>query len=310
MLCFRSKGALSPTATRSLSALSRRGNLYKARYPAAVPVGTGFLRPSCASLNRLYATEAAAFAASHPPKSPSRLRRALGFTSIAIVAFVAGFVYPNIRAVSRIMASPIPTDEETLTLFQPEDEFSREVDNFIKHHPLSEELRANPLFTESRPHLKIPEEMRRRNLTAGTLAGPDRIVVPPYIWSEKGGKSMVSIFYLGSDVCGHPGIVHGGMLATILDEGLARCCFPALPNGVGVTANLNIDYRRPAPANAYAVLRAETTKVEGRKAWVEGRIETLPEEGKEPVVLVEAKALFIEPKGAANMPSVYKSASS
>lgn len=196
------------------------------------------------------------------------------------------------------MAQPIPTNEETLDLFNPPDEFSREVDNFIKTHPLAEELRQNPAFTESRPHLKIPEDLRARNLTGGTLAGPDKIVVPPYVWSEEGGKSMVSIFYLGSDVSGHPGIVHGGMLATLLDEGLARCCFPALPNGVGVTANLNIDYRRPAPANSYMVLRAETVKVEGRKAWVEGRIETLPEEGKEPEVLVEAKALFIEPKYA------------
>ena len=40
-------------------------------------------------------------------------------------------------------------------------------------------------------------------------------------------------------------------------------------------------------------------EVEGRKAWVEGRIETLPEDGKEPEVLVEAKALFIEPRQAA-----------
>lgn len=110
---------------------------------------------------------------------------------------------------------------------------------------------------------------------------------------------MVTFLYLGSDVSGHPGIVHGGLLATLLDEGLARCCFPALPNKVGVTANLNIDYRRPAPADAYAVLKAETVKVEGRKAWVEGRIETLPEEGQEPMVLVEAKALFIEPRQAA-----------
>lgn len=119
------------------------------------------------------------------------------------------------------------------------------------------------------------------------------------MFHETGGKSLVSIFYLGSDVCGHPGIVHGGLLATLLDEGLARCCFPALPNKAAVTANLNIDYRRPAMAESYFVLRAETVKVEGRKAWVEGRIETLPEEGKEPVVLVEAKALFIEPKQAA-----------
>lgn len=147
--------------------------------------------------------------------------------------------------------------------------------------------------------MQYPAELRAHSLTGGTLSGPNKIVVPPYAFSETGGKSFVSVFYIGSDLCGHPGIVHGGLLATLLDEGLARCCFPALPNKVGVTANLNIDYRRPAPAGSYFALRATTTKVEGRKAWVEGRIETLPKNGEEPVVLVEAKALFVEPKNAA-----------
>jgi adenylylsulfate kinase len=147
--------------------------------------------------------------------------------------------------------------------------------------------------------------MRSHSLTGGTLIGPGKVVVPPFAWSEKGGKSLVSISYLGVDLCGHPGIVHGGMLATMLDEGLARCCFAALPNKVGMTANLNINYRAPAPAGSFVVLRAKTTKVEGRKAWVEGHIETLAAEGEKPVVLVEATALFIEPRQAAVSPYPY-----
>lgn len=109
----------------------------------------------------------------------------------------------------------------------------------------------------------------------------------------------MSISYLGRDLCGHPGIVHGGFLATMLDEGLARCCFAALPNKVGMTANLNINYRAPAKADSFVVLRAKTTKVEGRKAWVSGVIETLVSEGETPVVIAEATALFIEPRQAA-----------
>lgn len=254
---------------------------------------------------RLYSTGTSSI----PPQTPkprSRLRRFVGFTSIALIAFTAGVVYQTQKTVSRMMTATLPTDEETLTAFIPPDQFSAEVDNFIRNHPISVALREDSAFTESRPHLKIPAELRARNLTAGTLSGPDRIVVPPYIFSEVGGKSLVSIFYLGSAISGHPGIVHGGLLATLLDEAMARCCFPALPNKVGVTANLNIDYRRPAMADAYAVLRAETVKVDGRKAWVEARIETLPKDGEEPQVLVEAKALFVEPKQAAAMSSLYK----
>jgi 3'-phosphoadenosine 5'-phosphosulfate synthase len=192
-----------------------------------------------------------------------------------------------------------PTDEETLSMFTPQDDFSREIEDFIQNHPVAKELRLRPEYSESRPHLKIPESQRAHSLTGGTLMGLGRVVVPPFVWSEKGGKSLVSISYLGEDLCGHPGIVHGGFLATMLDEGLARCCFAALPNKIGMTANLNINYRAPALAGKFVVLRAKTTKAEGRKAWVEGHIETLVGEGETPVVLVEASALFIEPRQAA-----------
>ncbi|KAI9819962.1 MAG: hypothetical protein M1827_006532 [Pycnora praestabilis] len=202
-----------------------------------------------------------------------------------------------------------PSDTETLTLFKPPNEMFREVDDSIRNHPLALELRANPDFTESRPHLRIPEAQRSHNLTGGTLAGAGKIVVPPFTWCEKGGKSLVSILYVGTDLCGHPGIVHGGLLATILDEGLARCCFAALPHGVGMTATLNINYRKPTSAGAFIVLKAKTVKIEGRKAWVEGYIETLAMDGEEPTVLVEASGLFVEPRQAAAMAIVYSAGS-
>jgi 3'-phosphoadenosine 5'-phosphosulfate synthase len=193
----------------------------------------------------------------------------------------------------------LPTDEETLSMWEAPDVYSREIDEHIRNSSIASKLRAHPDFRESRPHLKIPEAVRSHNLTGGSLSGPGKIVVPPYIWNEKEGKELVQIFYVGNNVSGHPGIVHGGLLATMLDEGLARCCFPALPNKVGVTANLQINYKKPTKADQYLVLKATTTKVEGRKAFVEGHIETMPENGEEPEILVSANALFIEPKHAA-----------
>lgn len=143
--------------------------------------------------------------------------------------------------------------------------------------------------------------MRHNNLVGGALLGAGRISVPPLSFGTADGSSFVSVQHLGPGLCGHPGVVHGGLLATLLDEGLARCCFPALPKRVGVTASLKVDYKAPAPAGAYVVLRAETVKVEGRKAWVKGRVETLVDEeaGEVPTVLCEAEALFVEPRQAA-----------
>ncbi|AEO65800.1 uncharacterized protein THITE_2087275 [Thermothielavioides terrestris NRRL 8126] len=192
-----------------------------------------------------------------------------------------------------------PSDADTLGLFTPQDSDAKAKEDYINSHPLTASLRANPDFTESRPHMKIPPSWRRHNLTGGTLVGPGKITIPPFSWTERGGKSYVQITHVGTDLCGHMGIIHGGFLATMLDEGLARCCFPALPYNVGLTAKLEINYKAPAMANQYLVLRATTVKVEGRKAWVEGQIETLPaEEGQQPVVLATASALYISPRQA------------
>lgn len=204
---------------------------------------------------------------------------------------------PAYKSVGQIL-SPT-TDAESLKVFEPAHPDSEEKEEFIDSHPLVKSLRAEPDFTESRPHMKIPAAWRTQNLTAGTLMGPGKVAVPPFAFNEKGGKSYVQISHVGTDLCGHVGIIHGGFLATMLDEGLARCCFAALPHNIGLTAKLEVNYKVPAKADQYLVLRATTTKVEGRKAWVEGHIETLPAtDDEQPIVLATASALYVSPRQA------------
>ncbi|KAI8936369.1 hypothetical protein NX059_006781 [Plenodomus lindquistii] len=242
-----------------------------------------------------------------PPPRKSILIRLPIAVALTLLTFTTGFIMAGTPAISpiRALANP-PTDAETLSLFQPPSESISEIERQIWTHPLTKSLLSDPKYTAARPHLKIPAELRPQNLTGGTLLGEDKIAVPPLQFTTEDGSSYVSIQYLGSALCGHPGIVHGGLQATLLDEGLARCCFPALPNKVGVTASLNIVYKAPVMAGQFVVLRAETTKVEGRKAWVKGHLETLvdAEKGEKAVVLTEGEALFIEPRQAAQMKRV------
>lgn len=250
--------------------------------------------------------QVASSSTSAPPKKPIYIRLPLA-VALTLLTFGLGFTMAAPAAIEtvRAVASP-PTDEETLTLFTPSDADIAEIERSIFEHPLTKSLLDDEKYIASRPHLKIPEAMRHQNLTGGTLLGKDKIAVPPLQFTTEDGSTFVSIQYLGSALCGHPGIVHGGLLATLLDEGLARCCFPALPNKVAVTASLKIDYKAPVMAGQVIVLKAETTKVEGRKAWVKGRLETLVDEskGEKPMVLTEGEALFIEPKQAAAMKRV------
>jgi acyl-coenzyme A thioesterase PaaI-like protein len=118
------------------------------------------------------------------------------------------------------------------------------------------------------------------------------VVISPLVFYTNDHKDVTIVVHLGRSLCGHDKIVHGGMLAVLLDEALACVALPALPFKTGFTANLNIDYRLPVKADQWVVLRGKLVQQEGRKAWVEGWIESADGEHK----FTEAKSLYISPK--------------
>jgi acyl-coenzyme A thioesterase PaaI-like protein len=165
---------------------------------------------------------------------------------------------------------------------------------------------ANPQSTShylaSRPYARFPPQKAMHSLTAGALRGPGLFAVPPLVLSltphgaaATGGSEgdAAAFLHLGRSMCGHDGLIHGGLLGTVMDETLARTAFYALPSRVGVTARLELDYRAPVKADQFVVVRTRRIEAKGRKAIVEGTMETL--DGK---VLVNAKAIFVEPKFA------------
>ncbi|KAJ5749383.1 thioesterase family protein [Penicillium nucicola] len=169
------------------------------------------------------------------------------------------------------------------------------IQTLLDNHPMIQGLRATGDYVEYRAYQDYPRDLREQNLTAGPLTGPQMIPIPPYVFAQRGGESLIEILYLGKHVSGYYGIVHGGLLATMIDEALGWCCFPSLPGGVGATATLSIEYLAPMPTESIAVLKAQTKSVVGRKAWVEGHMETLVENG-EPVIIAKARALFVSPR--------------
>jgi len=82
----------------------------------------------------------------------------------------------------------------------------------------------------------------------------------------------------------------------MLDDGFFRCLSMAFPFKFMMTAHLELDYEAPTFTDQFVILRVKIDRVDGRKAWVEGQIETLVDNWKEfPTVLVRASALFVEP---------------
>ena len=158
-----------------------------------------------------------------------------------------------------------------------------------------QELRNAGRFIEYRGYEDFSQHRREENLTAGPLTDPQMIPVAPYVFANEAEKSLIEILYLGKRVSGYPGIIHGGILATILDEGLGWCCFPFLPGKAGATVALDLEFVNPLPIESFVVLKAKVISIVERKALVEGHLETLPA-GGDPITIVKARATFVSPR--------------
>jgi len=82
------------------------------------------------------------------------------------------------------------------------------------------------------------------------------------------------------------GLVHGGIIATLLDEAMSKSVRAI--GLTGLTSQLEINYRSPVHSGEPIRLEGRLVRAEGRKHWTEARI--LNHRGH---VLAEGKGLFI-----------------
>jgi uncharacterized protein (TIGR00369 family) len=86
---------------------------------------------------------------------------------------------------------------------------------------------------------------------------------------------------------GPPGYIHGGIIATMLDEAMSKSV-RALGKA-SMTRQLEVDYLRPVPSGAPIRIHGHLVRGEGRKHWAEATIQNAA--GK---VLAQSKGLFVE----------------
>ncbi|GGW23359.1 thioesterase [Streptomyces galilaeus] len=103
------------------------------------------------------------------------------------------------------------------------------------------------------------------------------------------GVTVTAEFVVQAAHQGAPGLAHGGVLATALDETLGSLNW--LLRTIAVTGRLETDFARPVPVGTTLHLEAEVTAVAGRKIYstATGRIG-----GPSGPVAVRADALFVE----------------
>jgi len=243
------------------------------------------------------------FFSSAPPPGSTNIKPRNAFRTIrnaslaaglGLATYTAGALFPP-QSLTFIAPRPAPAPPSDIN--SPASiKYTSNLESQLQSLPLLVSLRSQPdadEWYETRPYRDVSEERRVNNLTAGALRGPGKLAFAPLVRARKDESESVIIVHVGRGLCGHDGIVHGGLLATLLDEGLGRTAIKSLPDQVGVTAYLSIDYRAPTKADQFIVIKTRLTEVKGRKAWVEGHIEDT--NGN---VLAEAKTMFVQPKYA------------
>ena len=122
---------------------------------------------------------------------------------------------------------------------------------------------------------------------------------------------VVADIRIGSKLNGHDGIVHGGILALLIDDAMGYA-FYSMGIDFAVTANLTVDYRAPVYQNKDVVLTVKLLKREGRKLYFQSQIKTRKEidiendtdgggnnhndDDDDSILCVEATSLYIIPR--------------
>ena len=105
----------------------------------------------------------------------------------------------------------------------------------------------------------------------------------PRLMVDEGGAGRRVMLSLrtGTRTAGHPGWTHGGLTSLLMDEiaGQAFAHFVQPTRGLGVTANLTVDYASQLPTAKDLLVVAGVGEVDGRKVRIDVEVRDGPPEG-------------------------------
>ncbi|ROW16401.1 hypothetical protein VPNG_02898 [Cytospora leucostoma] len=232
-------------------------------------------------------------------KRPCRRPRLVSTLLLLLLGLTAG------TATRAVLAPPPPlipgSDADT--------SLAADVRAAAQHLPLVRQLQTDPdwCLRHHDAYEGVPAAQRAGRITTGALGGSRGVGAYQHVWHNARTGEALAVIYFGTGTIGWPGVVHGGVIATILDEHSARAALgdpSALVGGAKglLTAKLDITYKRPTLSSDFYVVRAsavpegelaeEERGKRARKVWVDARIETV--EGQ---TCVASRALFVTPKG-------------
>lgn len=103
---------------------------------------------------------------------------------------------------------------------------------------------------------------------------------------DETGKQFVCCFRLGKRYTGPPGYCHGGVIATILDEAMAK--LNRLFDAAAPTSRMMVEYLRPVPLNRPLEVWSKNISKRGRRLTHSAEIRD-----QQGTVLARSRGIFV-----------------
>jgi hypothetical protein len=157
---------------------------------------------------------------------------------------------------------------------------SQDVVSHFDAIPWCRETLDDPAFRIVSMSRTVTQPGYGHSLMGDTLYTNDTI---PYLLSfwrrpdpSRGLPGEVRRFYtFGRGLNAHADLLHGGIIANILDSTMSNACGQERGSKSGMfTVALNITYKKPVPTPGSIIAYAHVTRTDGgRKLWVHGSVE-------------------------------------
>lgn len=197
---------------------------------------------------------------------------------------------------------PVPKDSKT-------DQLQRDkIHDRASKLDVVQALEEDPTWISWDAYTSFPPEQKQTHIVASSLSSSSALGAYQRVFQNTETGEVLVLIYFGRGVTGWPTVVHGGVLATVLDETCGRAAFSRLGLADGekerpvLTARLKLDYLAMTQEREFYLVGARVKEEEeleagerGKsdyKAHVQGWVESV-RTGEETVV---AEALFVGAK--------------
>ncbi|KAK5781445.1 Fmp10p PWA37_003596 [Arxiozyma heterogenica] len=158
----------------------------------------------------------------------------------------------------------------------------------LENLSIVKQLNANGYVEIHKPDMTGQVDGRKNRLVLQSLLSPGAIAIPPRFYYNPTTKDTVGIYHLGMKLTGYPFIVHGGILATILEDLMRESVKFVLDKKGEKIKDLKVSYRMPTLANQFVIVR--TTSIEQNGKTVKLKADVMNQSGQR--VLVQGSGSF------------------